>query len=103
MFWPPVLIASISAYLTKLTGYFVPSSWLEQPMFRRIAEALPVGMLAALITTQTIGNSQAWLIDGRIVGAVVAVIALRFRANFLVVVLSAATITAFGRQFGLLS
>ena len=103
MFWFPVLVASIGAYVTKLAGYFVPAQWLEQPTFRQIAEALPIGMLAALITTQTIGHGQAWALDGRLAGAAIAVVALRLRANFVVVVLSAATVTAIARHFGLVS
>lgn len=102
-FWPPVLLGIAGTYAEKLLGFLVPAAWLSQPTFRRAAEALPLGLLAALIATQTFSSGQDWVLDGRVVGLVVGAVALRLRATFVVVVVAAALVTAGARALGLVS
>lgn len=100
-FWPPILLGIAGTYVEKLLGFLVPAAWLEHPRFRRAAEALPLGLLAALVATQTFADGQQWQLDGRVVGLVVGAVALRLRATFVVVVATAALVTALGRAAGL--
>ena len=57
---------------------------------RPVAALLPVALLAALIATQTFAGG----LDARAAGLLAAVVAVRLRAPFLVVVAAAAVTTA---------
>jgi branched-subunit amino acid transport protein len=98
--WAAILAGSAGCYLLKLLGLSVPERVLAGPRVRRIAEALPVGLLAALIATQTFATGHDLTVDARAVGLVAAVIAVWRRAPFLVVVGAAAATTALARAVG---
>jgi hypothetical protein len=55
---------------------------------------LPVALLAALVAIQTFTNGQRLTVDARAAGLAAAVVALALRAPFLVVVITAAAVTA---------
>lgn len=101
--WPTILIASVGAWLTKLAGYVVPSTWLDRPLVRHAAALLPVALLAAIVAVQTVGHGRSLVLDGRLVGLGVAVVALRLRAPFVVVVVLAAVSTALLRAWGVVA
>jgi branched-subunit amino acid transport protein len=88
--WVAVLVAGAGCYLLKLAGLSVPARVLERPLVARIADLLPVALLAALIGVQVLGSGDRLVVDARLVGLAVAVVALRLRAPFIVVVLAAA-------------
>lgn len=94
MIWIAVLSAGAGAYLLKLLGMSVPASLLERPIVSRIADLLPVALLAALIGVQAFGSGQHLTIDARAAGLAAAVIALLLRAPFIVVVVVAAVTAA---------
>jgi branched-subunit amino acid transport protein len=98
MTWAAILLAGLGCYLLKLGGLSVPSAVLEHPMVERIADLLPVALLAALIGVQVLGDGQALVADARLVGLGVAVVALLLRAPFIVVVLAAAVAAAVARM-----
>ncbi len=98
--WIPVLVATAGTYAFKLAGYFVPDRFTQHPHFNQVARLLPIGLLTGLIAVQTFADGQAIVLDGRIIGASVAVLLLMRRAPFIVVVFSAALVTAVGRHFG---
>lgn len=102
-FWLPVLLGSLGTYAEKLLGHLVPQEWLERPLFRRVAEMLPIGLLAALIGYQAFGSGTQLVLDGRVAGLLVAAVLLRFKQNFAVVIVTAAVAVAAGRHFGLLA
>lgn len=94
-------MASLGCFVLKLSGYLVPQRWFEHPKVSAVAGYLPVALLAALVTTQTLtGSAGAITLDARAAAAVVAVIALLLRANFVVVVVAAAATGAVLRLFG---
>jgi branched-subunit amino acid transport protein AzlD len=101
--WPTVVIGILGTYAEKLLGFLVPAAWLANPAFRRITEALPLGLLGALVAVQTLADGQSIVVDGRLVGLAVGALALRLRATFVVVVLAAALVTALGRAAGVLA
>lgn len=101
MIWFAVLAGSLGCYVEKLVGYFLPHSVLENTSVRRVAGLLPVALLAALVAVQTFAVGQTLVIDARLAGVAVAVVALLLRAPFLVVVLVAAVTAALLRATGL--
>ena len=103
MIWFAVVAGSLGCYVEKLIGFFLPSSFVEHRTVRRVFGLLPVAMLAALVAVQTFGSGQSLVIDARLAGLVVAIVALILRAPFLVVVLAAAVAAAILRALGLAS
>jgi hypothetical protein len=95
--WGAIITACIGCYLFKLAGLSIPGDLLENPLVGRIATLLPVALLAALVATGTFAVGESLVIDARVVGLGVAVIALLLRAPFLVVVVAAAAATALTR------
>ena len=49
MIWWTVLGAGVACYLLKLAGLSVPARVLERPVVERIADLIPVALLAALV------------------------------------------------------
>jgi uncharacterized membrane protein len=98
--WVTVLAASLGTYLEKLLGYLLPHSFLERESIRRMTGLLPVSLLAALVAVQTFAVNNTFSIDARVIGLVVAFVALLLRAPFIVVVLLAAVSTAAIRWMG---
>jgi len=95
--WLAILATAAGCYLLKLTGLSVPSKVLDQPVVQRIADVMPVALLAALIGVQVLGEGSRLVLDARLVGLAVAVVALVLRAPFIVVVFSAALAAALVR------
>lgn len=100
MIWAAVLLGSAGCWLEKLLGYLLPGTLLTRPLAMRIATLMPVALLAALVAVQTFAEGQHLVIDARLAGLAVAVVALLLRAPFLVVVLVAAAAAALLRALG---
>lgn len=98
--WPTILLASGAAYTLKLLGYVVPQRVLDTPLLRRITLLIPVALLSALIGLWTFVDGTTITIDARVPGVVAAFIALLLRAPFLVVIITAAAVTALVRAQG---
>ena len=88
--WAAVLLTALGCYLLKLAGLSVPQAVLDHPVVERVADLLPVALLAALVAVQVFSDGPSLVVDARVVGLGVAVVALLLRAPFLVVVLLAA-------------
>jgi len=90
--WAAVLVTAAGCYLLKLLGLSVPERVLERPVVRRIADLIPVALLAALVAVQVFAAGTRLVVDARLAGLLVAAVALALRLPFLlVVVLAAAT------------
>ena len=92
--WAAVLVGSLACYATKLTGLSVPPRVLDDPRVHAVAAAVPVALLAALVAVQTFTTDQRLTLDPRAAGVGAAVIAVRLRAPFLLVVFVAAATAA---------
>lgn len=90
MMWTAIVVTAIGAYLLKLAGLSVPQSVLEHPLVHRVADLLPVALLAALVAVQVFAEGSSLTLDARAAGLAAAVVALLLRAPFIVVVLVAA-------------
>ncbi|WP_310962914.1 AzlD domain-containing protein [Nocardioides terrisoli] len=98
MIWVAVIGCAVGCYLLKLAGLSVPPRVLQRPVVERVADLLPVALLAALIGVQVLASpgshGQHLTLDARLAGLAVAVVALLLRAPFLVVVVVAAATAA---------
>jgi hypothetical protein len=92
--WTAILVGSFGCYALKLAGLSVPPRLLENARVRRIADLLPIALLAALIATQTFASGRHLEIDARFAGLLVAVFLVWRRAPFLIVVFGAAAVAA---------
>ena len=50
MTWAAVLVTALGCYLLKLAGLSFPPWVLEHPLVERIADLLPVALLAGVLT-----------------------------------------------------
>ncbi len=94
MTWLAIVLTSVGCYLLKLAGLLVPRQLLEHPTVARVAALLPVALLAALAAVQTFSDGTRLVVDARLAGVGAGVVALLFRAPFLVVVFVAAATAA---------
>lgn len=94
MTWAAILGAGIGCYLLKLAGLSVPASVLERPVVRRVADLMPVALLAGLVAVQVVADGTRLVLDARLAGLGAAVVLLLVRAPFLVVVIGAAATAA---------
>jgi branched-subunit amino acid transport protein len=92
MTWAAILVAGAGCYLLKLAGLSVPPRVLERPVVERIADLIPVALLAALVAVQVFSSGPSLVLDARAAGLAVAVVLLLVRAPFLVVVFGAALV-----------
>ena len=95
--WPWLLLAAAACYGLKLAGMSVPERVLRHPRVSLVADLLPIALLSALIAVQVVGDGKAVVLDARLSGLGVAVVALLLRAPFLVVVVAAAATAALVR------
>lgn len=98
--WTWLLLACGLAFALKLGGYLLPRTLLERPAALDLAAMVTVGLLAALTATNTFASGQGLQLDARVVALVVAVVALRMRAPFLLVVVLGAVSVALARALG---
>ncbi|AIY17120.2 putative membrane protein [Pimelobacter simplex] len=91
-----MLGAGVGCYLLKLAGLSVPARVLANPVIARVAELIPVALLAALVAVQVLAapEGRALVVDARAAALGVAVLLLLARAPFLVVVFGAAASAA---------
>jgi branched-subunit amino acid transport protein len=94
MTWFAILAAGVGCYLLKLAGVSLPPRVLEHALVERVADLIPVALLAALVAVQVFADGSSLTIDARAAGLAVAVVALLLRAPFLVVVFAAALTAA---------
>lgn len=95
--WPAVVVGSLGCFALKLIGLSLPRKVLGGPRVKRSTELLPVALLTALIATQSFTSGHHLQLDARAAGLVAAVVAVRFKAPFLVVIALACAVTALVR------
>jgi len=97
--WGWVLLACVLALATKLVGYLLPARWLQGSGVARMAGAMTVGLLAALVTVQAFAEDTRLVLDARVGSLAAAALALALRAPFLLVVIVGAATAAALRWF----
>jgi branched-subunit amino acid transport protein len=92
--WIGVIGSSIALFVLRYLGYLVPEKFLTNPRMLRINTLIPIALLSALVGVQTLTEKGKWVIDQRLAGVAVALIALSLKAPYFVVVISAAVTSA---------
>ena len=95
--WTAVLLACVGCYLLKLAGLSLPERVLSHPTVERVADLIPVALLAALVAVQSFSAGTALTLDARALGLAFAVVALLLRMPFLFVVVGASVVAALAR------
>ena len=95
--WTAILLACAGCYALKLAGLSLPERVLSHPTVERVADLIPVALLAALVAVQVFSDGPALRVDARVLGLAFAVVALLLRAPFLVVVVGASLVAALAR------
>jgi branched-subunit amino acid transport protein len=89
-----ILGAGAGCFLLKVAGVSLPPRVLRHHLVERVADLIPVALLAALVAVQVLADGTRLTVDARVAGLAVAVAALLLRAPFLVVVVAAALTAA---------
>jgi branched-subunit amino acid transport protein len=95
--WTVVLLVGAFTIAFKAAG---PALLGGRPLPDRLADAfelLAPSLLAALVVTQAVGGKEAIVLDTRLVGVAAGVVAIRFKAPLIVVIVVAALATALVR------
>jgi uncharacterized membrane protein len=92
-----IVIACVGCYVLKLAGMSLPERVLSHPTVERVADLIPVALLAALVAVQVFADGTSLSVDARVLGLAFAVVALLLRMPFLVVVVGAAVVAALAR------
>ena len=92
-----LIVMTIGTFALKSAGPLVLGSRALPARVQRVVDLLPAALLAALAVVSTVGNGQSIEIDARLVGLVVAGLALWRRAPFVVVIVVASAATAITR------
>ena len=87
--WAVLILTSVLALATKLAGHYIPGRWLSNPRLQRINALIPIALLSALVVAESVTNKTKLVIDHRLAGVAVALVALFAKMPFPVVVISA--------------
>jgi branched-subunit amino acid transport protein len=92
--WLLVAFLSAAAFGLKVLGFVVVGGREMPPILQRCLALIPASLLAALIAKDTFTTAQEIAIDARLVGLVVAAVAVWRRLPFVVVIVLATAATA---------
>ena len=95
--WTAIVLAGVGCYALKLAGLSLPDRLLDHPTVERVADLIPVALLAALVATQVLAGDRTLVLDARALGLGFALVALLLRMPFLVVVVGASVVAALAR------
>lgn len=97
--WIATLGASAICYLLKILGYSLPESTLNNPRIQRVNTFIPIVLLSALVAVQTLTIDSEVVVDHRLIGVLVAAVALKMRVSFPIMMISAALSSALVYNF----
>ena len=95
-----LVVLAGGTYVFKAAGPLVLGSRRLPMRVQTLVDLLPAALLASLAIVSTVGDGRAVVLDARLVGLVVAGVALWRRAPFVVVIVLASAATAFVRAVG---
>jgi branched-subunit amino acid transport protein len=90
--WMGVVLTCVGCYVLKLLGLVLPERYLVP--LGRVAEPLPVALLAALVAVSTFDRDRGLALDARAAGVAVAVVLVWRRAPLIAVVVAAGATAA---------
>jgi branched-subunit amino acid transport protein len=92
-----LIVMTVGTFALKSAGPLVLGDRSLPLRVQRAVDLLPAALLAALTVVSTMGDGREIVVDARLVGLVVAGIALWRRLPFVVVIVVASAATAFTR------
>ena len=92
MSWTAILILSGGCYLAKLTGVVAGDRFAT--VLAPVTTLLPAALFSAIVVLMTVADDSTLVIDARLAGVAVAIVAVIRRAPFAVVVALAMLATA---------
>ncbi len=92
-----LIVMAVGTFALKSAGPLVLGDRALPMRVRQVVDLLPAALLAALTIVSTVGDGSAIVVDARLVGLVVAGLALWRRLPFVVVVIVASAATALTR------
>lgn len=95
-----LVVLATGTYAFKAAGPLVLGARRLPPRIQSLVDLLPAALLASLAIVSTIGDGRAIVLDARLVGLMVAGVALWRRAPFVVVIVVASAATALVRVLG---
>jgi branched-subunit amino acid transport protein len=95
--WTAILVLAAGTFALKATGPLVLRDRALPAALDRLVALLPAALLAALVAVNVAGADRRLVVDARLAGFVAAVVAVRLRASFIVVVVAACAATALAR------
>ena len=96
MSWFALIVLAGGAYVFKLAGVLLGNRVKDGPL-RQAVQLIPPALFCALILLQTFERDTELVLDARVVGLVVAVIATLRKVPFIGVILLAMAATALSR------
>lgn len=99
MSWMAVLVLAAGAYGFKLAGVLIGTR-IEHPLLRRSVSLIPPALFCALIALQTFERDTELVLDARVAGLVVALVATWRKVPFIGVIVLAMAATAAARAMG---
>ena len=97
--WVAVIVTSVLCYAIKYIGHAIPEIWLAHPRVQRITNLIPIVLLSALVAMQAFTTKTKFMVDHRLAGITVAVVALAAKLPFPVVVIGAMATSAIVYRF----
>ena len=95
-----LVVLATGTYVFKAAGPLVLGDRRLPVRLRSLVDLLPAALLASLAIVSTVGDGAAVTLDARLVGLIVAGVALWRRAPFVVVIVVASAATAIVRALG---
>jgi branched-subunit amino acid transport protein len=92
-----LIVMTVGTFALKSAGPLVLGDRVLPLRLQQVVDLLPAALLAALTIVSTVGDGRAIAIDARLVGLVVAGLALWRRLPFVVVIVLASGATALTR------
>lgn len=98
--WVAIIAASAAVFSWKYLGHLVPRRFLESKFLQKLAGFLTIALLSGLVGVQTfIGKNPSTgthevFFDARFLALIVAMVLLKLKAPFLVIVIAAAATAA---------
>jgi branched-subunit amino acid transport protein len=92
--WALVISLAVGAFAFKVLGLIVVGNRQLPATLHRCLALIPAAMIAALVVKDTFGSGQSLVIDARVPGVAVAVMATWRKAPLIVVIVLSAAVTA---------
>jgi branched-subunit amino acid transport protein len=92
-----LIVMTVGTFALKSAGPLVLGDRSLPPRMQQVVGLLPAALLAALTIVSTVGDGRDIVIDGRLIGLVVAGVALWRRLPFVGVIVLASAATALTR------